>query len=304
MLASGTAQIDEPDTQHGRTPLQLAAFGGKHDMVAALLAAGVDVNARDRVGQEAIHMAVCQRGGEPGMEGNAVIESLLAAKASILARDEIGYTPLHMAALNHNADAIRLLMRFKADPALSAGCTVSSAHTSIHIAASTGSDKCLDALLSRGEVPDVPDDLQQTPLMLACLGRHTAAVRALLDAKASLTAKDFGWWNPLHFASVSGALPVAQVLLNARASVERKSDPGKRSCVHLAAGAGHHAVLELLLLHQGEVPNPRLAVASTPLVLGLLGVYWMTFCCVLQPAEGKGRGGVGSAVGLQQLDSI
>ena len=59
--------------------------------VRACLAAGADVNARERGGHTPLHLAACCN------DNPAVIAALLEAGAEVNARDEDGDTPLHLA---------------------------------------------------------------------------------------------------------------------------------------------------------------------------------------------------------------
>ena len=88
----------------GGTPLHEAADYNQQNppaAVAALLAAGADVNARNRSGLTPLHLAASSN------ENPAVIGLLLEAGANLEARDDEGRTPLHRAVLwNHQNPAV------------------------------------------------------------------------------------------------------------------------------------------------------------------------------------------------------
>jgi ankyrin repeat protein len=96
----------------GFTALQLAAFFGRPEAAAALLAAGADVNAVSRGGLRTTPLLAALAGPAPSMAFG-----LLEAGADVHARGDGGFTPLHSAAQGgHDAEAAALLER-GADPA-------------------------------------------------------------------------------------------------------------------------------------------------------------------------------------------
>jgi ankyrin repeat protein len=99
-LAAG-ADINARDSV-GSTPLHGAAKYSKTPVVIeVLLAAGADVNARNVFGGAPLHDAAYQNANL------AIIEAFLAAGADVNARDVIGgATPLHMAALKTENPAV------------------------------------------------------------------------------------------------------------------------------------------------------------------------------------------------------
>lgn len=105
---------DKPTLIHlttflGDTALHMAVTSGNSNMVAVLLDAGADVNARGDSKVTPLHAAA--------FSGNAQIaEALLKAHADVNA---VGYrhndTPLHIAALRGHASVVKLLLAHGAD---------------------------------------------------------------------------------------------------------------------------------------------------------------------------------------------
>jgi ankyrin repeat protein len=93
----------------GDTALHMAVTSGNTNMVAVLLDAGADVNAKGDSNVTPLHLAA--------FSGNAQIaEALLKAHADVNA---VGYrhndTPLHVAALHGHASVVKLLLAHGAD---------------------------------------------------------------------------------------------------------------------------------------------------------------------------------------------
>jgi len=105
----------------GDTALHIAAAAYQTEIVRKLLAAGADVRARNRRGQEALHAAA---NGSPGsqrwnpLSQAATIVVLVEAGAEPNAFDMSGVSPLHKAVRTRCAMAVRTLLDCGADPAL------------------------------------------------------------------------------------------------------------------------------------------------------------------------------------------
>ena len=90
----------------GWTALHLAAHFGQVEAARALLAAGANVTAHSWNGldNEPIHAAAANTGNA------AMVAALLDAGAQVNARQHGGFTPLHQAAQNGDAELVNLLL--------------------------------------------------------------------------------------------------------------------------------------------------------------------------------------------------
>lgn len=98
----------------GVTPLMLAAGFGQREVVAALLAAGADVNAADERGFTALFYGCHNGDADRGYPD--VVEALLAAGADKEAKIGYGVRPLMYAAGNGEAGVVEALLAAGADP--------------------------------------------------------------------------------------------------------------------------------------------------------------------------------------------
>jgi len=98
--------------------LHQAAWIGNLDDLRAEIAAGADVNARERTGDRTpLHFAAYsgKNGGEPSTE---LVQALLEAGADVNAVDSGGSTPLAEAMPNGNVEIAKILLAAGADPAV------------------------------------------------------------------------------------------------------------------------------------------------------------------------------------------
>ena len=151
--------------------LHVTARQGHHLLVGVLLAAGAEVDARDREAATALHVAA-QYGHDE------VVQLLLEAGATIDSRRTGGLTPLHLAADHGHFPVAKRLLAAGAD----ANSREGGGGTPLHRAASEGHENVVRLLLAQGADPRATDDQGTTPFEYAFLNRHRA-VTGLLTAR-------------------------------------------------------------------------------------------------------------------------
>jgi ankyrin repeat protein len=164
--------------------------------VRALIAAGADVNAADRVGVTPLHRAALA-----GVEfSRALLEAGANANVGTLVKlfeHPAGKTPLHELASTYDSTRLEHLAMMLAVPGIDVNVADAAGQTPLHIAAMTDSVEAVDALLRAGADPtraltsplrpwwakrkNVKLPIGTTPLM--------AAQRARADAAASRLGK-------------------------------------------------------------------------------------------------------------------
>lgn len=140
---------------HGWTPLHLAAaYNPNPVVIARLVTAGADPNAKEIYGGTPLHGAAAHN------PNPAVIEALLAVGADPKATENSGETPLHRAARNNNPGVINALLKAGAD--IQARDRFSE--TPLHEAAAhTTTPAVIVALLQAGADPNAKSKDNQRP---------------------------------------------------------------------------------------------------------------------------------------------
>ena len=238
------------DTRTGRTPLHIAAMANTPGLIAALVAAGADVDAHDRDGLTPLHAAAYRN-------RVAAITALLEAGADINARSYDGKTPLQYA---YSSEAFVALLEAGAD----FDVRDAVGRTPLHLAALAvshapandplGEMAMLAALLDAGADLNVFDLLGRTPLHTggtplhtAAEGTNPAAAVALAAAGADPNARNTDGWTPLRQWAGHGDNPaILAALLEAGADIETLDNDGD-PLLHLAAERDRPAAIAALL---------------------------------------------------------
>lgn len=213
LLAKGTP-VNARDAQLGQTALHDAAIFGHLEIAELLLAHGAAVDATDKGGRTPLYGAVS--GIDLQVGHRDIVELLLAKGANINHHDKYGNTPLFFAPTKELA---RLLLDRGADfnvIDLNGGTMLASA-------ASRGWPDIAEWLLAKGAKVNAKDVDERTPL-------HQVATREVADVLlahgADVNAKDEQGSAPLHLAVGQGRLEVAESLLAHGAAVNAKDDKG------------------------------------------------------------------------------
>jgi ankyrin repeat protein len=238
-----------------------AIKAGEQSAVQALLAARVDVNARQADGTTALHWAV-HRGDVD------LVRQLIRAGAEVTVMNRFGATPLGEAAIAGDTAMLATLLNAGAD----ANVADQDGQTPLMAVARTNNVEAARELIDRGaDVNHREGWLGQTALMWASAENLPAMVKELVargaDVNARSTVHDWardvtaeprrkymprGGWTPLLFAARQGALDAARALVDAGADVNMQ-DPDLVPPLVMAIVNGHYDVAKLLVEHHADV---------------------------------------------------
>lgn len=235
-----------------------AAYDGRRDLCAALLATGADPRfLPDHQGCfSALHYA--------SLGGHARLCELLLAAGSDPHDTREGYTPLDFAVLGRSAAATAVLAaRGGASPP-------PVCRAALTLAAQTDASECVEVLLPLcdGEALEAAEG-GYSPLHLVAEAGYSRSMRALL-----VGAGGFAWPletrthdvgdRPLHLAARGGFCACVALLLAKGADAGALNDAGQTP-LHLAAQARCTACVKALLASPRCVPDARDADGRVPL---------------------------------------
>ena len=199
--------------RYGVRPLHLAINNGDVAMVKLLLSAHADATSSDATGESCLMMAA--RGGNV-----EIVNALLEKRAAVDAADpEYRQTPLMFAARAGHAPVVSLLIKHgaKVDAQTRTGPTPKFRTPSSN-SGSKGAGIVRGGWPERGERDPTPG--AKTPLLYATREGHEDVAELLLDAGASLEKADADGVTPLLMAVLNGHVPFAQRLIARGANVK------------------------------------------------------------------------------------
>ncbi|MYI44949.1 MAG: hypothetical protein F4123_00895 [Gemmatimonadetes bacterium] len=248
--------------ERGNTPLHFAArYSWDRTVITALLAAGADVDARNRRGATPLHMAAA------AYRDPAVVAELVEAGADVNARDGEGNTPLHASWHNPNPAVALRLVELGADRTLvndrgEVADPMDCAYWNTTVFARTATAEATAGCLADGEDVNARDESGNTPLLLAIRERggdtgaspateDPAVVTLLLEAGADVNARDNNGVTPLHHAAGGRRVMEGRtvgLLLAAGADIHARDSDGNSPLLQAAFGGFRNpAVLETLV---------------------------------------------------------
>ena len=234
----------------------------------ALVASGVNVNARARDGSTALHWAAQN-------DDLAIANTLIRKGAKVNAATDLGVTPLWVAAANSSAVMVQRLLGARADPNIAPP----TGGYPLMVAARLGNAEAVRALLAHGADPNAKEAAHgQTALMWAAAEHHSDVVRLLLAAHADVRARSASWkqsvllccqyyeddedgstvvnkggFTPLMFAAQAGDTESVKLLLAAGAVINDTAADSTNALV-IAAHLGRSDTAAFLL-NAGADPN-------------------------------------------------
>lgn len=238
-------------------PLHLAARDSENpEVIAELIALGLDVNVRNGLGETPLHLAA-------GYNLNpAVIRELINAGADPNLQAD-GFTPLLLAA-EHGRDPsiLKILLESGADPNLP---ETWNGETALHMAVRKDAPGIVTLLLNAGATADLPDYNGNTAMHLAARSEDLAAITAMLEVGTDPNARDKSKGTPLHDAASGdddGA--IVRALLDAGADVNAR-DWLEKTPLHWAAKYNRSSEVISTLIQAGADSDAEDNEGKTPL---------------------------------------
>ncbi|KAK2189705.1 hypothetical protein NP493_99g04025 [Ridgeia piscesae] len=238
--------LNDADSTSRVTPLMVAIEGGSLAVVQELIIKGVDIDVADARGRNVFHYAATG--------SNTAIIKLLAAKhgAPINQLDLKGESALHVASANGNADIIEHLLRWGADPKLTA-----SGDYPIHTAVENDKPECVETLYrwSREQLTVRDSTAGNTPLHRA----HTKeCIRLLTHLGSDVNARNSDGNTPLHVKVLDNDLQSVMAVLTTTSKVDINAiGQNGNSALHMAVEVGHPEIVQVLVVFGADIECPN-----------------------------------------------
>jgi ankyrin repeat protein len=183
-----------------------AADRGDIEAVKQHLAAGTDVNAKNRSGETPLFFAATKE----------ITELLIAKGADVDAKDD-GWTPLHAAVDEGHKEVVELLITKGAD----VNAKDKRGSTSLFFAATK---EITELLIAKGADVNAKNRSGSTPLHSAATRGQTEIAALFIAKGADVHAKDEWRSTPLHRAAIQGHKEIVELLVTKGADVNAKSE--------------------------------------------------------------------------------
>lgn len=195
-LAAG-AEVNARD-RDGMTPLMHAALHGSMELTQVLLRKGAMVNVKDGFGVTALmqaawagHSEIVERLLEQGADPN--LQSLLEFPAVRKA----GISALMGASMNGNVEVVKLLLSGE----VRVNQQDAQGQTALMYASRGGYNQIANLLISKGANTEIQDQFGRTALTIATIYGNYDVVCSLVSAGANVNAKDIHNMKPIVYAS-------------------------------------------------------------------------------------------------------
>eukprot|EP00037_Helgoeca_nana_P009620 m.84202 g.84202 ORF g.84202 m.84202 type:complete len:805 (+) comp19696_c0_seq2:199-2613(+) len=275
MLEHALPQATPVDAS-GWSALHTAAYHGGLEVLALLLARGLEVDAgggRGDANVTALHRACCHDHPE-------AVAQLVAAGADPRRKDSRGWTALHHAAAIGVAPN-QCVAALLAEHGLEIGMIDNEGSTALHTAAAAAHVEFCRYLL-KDHAADVAatDSKGRTALHVACAAGSTPLVEAFKAASSNflklVNTVDAAGQTALFSAVAVGAVDIVQILLESGGRVDAKDNAGAtvlhlvvRRHVERRRDGIDYLQLAVILLRKGAAANEADKSGKTPFELAL-----------------------------------
>lgn len=241
----------------GDTPLHLAAYNGKLDVIEYLISKGANVNAKSKDNWVPLHWA-----SHSGVLG--VVKHLVSNGADVNAKNKQDGTPLHLAARMGKLNVVEYLLGKGANVDANTTRPLYNG-TPLHLAAYHGELDIAKYLIGKGANVNARDRHDCTPLHRAAYNGKLDVVEYLISKGTDINAEDKDGNIPLYKATENGKLSVVEYFISKGADVNAKNKYGW-TLLHGAAFQGKFDIVEYLIKKGADI-NVRNKYDSVPLHL-------------------------------------
>ncbi|CBZ55534.1 Serine/threonine-protein phosphatase 6 regulatory ankyrin repeat subunit B, related [Neospora caninum Liverpool] len=221
--------------------LRKAVQKGAVEDVRSLVFSGADVNALDKKGVNALHVAA-------EMNDLELLEALLESpKADVNIADVQGWTPIVHCLCASGGD-LSILRRLLKVPNCSVNTPDLDGNTALHWAAMLNQPEAAELLINRGAHRNAVNNAKETPLHVALKEGNEETVEMLVEKNVDVNAKSADGKTPLLIALSLRQVNLAHRLLQSgKLDLEANVDNEGNTPIHLAVMEGLEGFAEKLV---------------------------------------------------------
>ncbi|XP_063923686.1 uncharacterized protein LOC135137861 [Zophobas morio] len=227
--------------KHGITALHIACLEGVYESVETLLDSGVSLDLTDESNQNALHYASASNKFNPN-----IIQLLLKKGMDVNARKKKGTTALQIACLEGILENANLLL----DSGACIHITDDDNNNAFHYASASKkvNRDIIKLLFKKGIDVNAPNKSGVTALHIACQGGIYENVEMLLECEASVNISEKRKRNALHYASASkkNNQDIVKLLIDKGIAVNDQDKHGM-TALQIACREGVYGNVEMLL---------------------------------------------------------
>ena len=217
-----------------RTPLMYAAWNGHNDLCAILLAAGANIDFRDRQGFGALDFAA-------GRGRTDTVTFLL----SLTNRQDTGHHADYAKLINAvNNDDIGTINGLRISKTIINRITPEN-QSALHISASNGYKALVEVLVGMGANVNLQNASSQTPLHWAAWNNQTAVIDYLIKHGAKVSTRDSSGNTPLLMAVQNNSAAAVKALITYGAEKNPANKQGQTAML-IANDKGYNEIIDLL----------------------------------------------------------
>ncbi len=232
--------IGQRDSAYELTPLHFAAWKGHVEVAEYLLSKGADLNAREMDNETALYYAAA--------EGHLPMTEFLISRGADLndTLSRVGNTVVSLALDRRKPEIVKFLVAKGATVRMLTSGHYPAGWTLLHTAAWDCGRELIDLLADHGVPVDQKAPGGRTPLHNACAQGNTAGAAALIARGADPNAAGDQGQTPLFYAVNRGNTELAALLVDAGARVGGADSASGLTLLHYAAIKGYGDITGLL----------------------------------------------------------
>jgi ankyrin repeat protein len=177
----------------------------------------------------------------------AAVKALLSEGVDVNEKSPQGFTALMLAADEGHVEIVKLLIKAHADVNAEIVTLHIGQFTTLNYAVSSGNMEVIDALVEAGAELNPKNFVGMPPFFLALqFSKDITFIKALLARGADVNLRAANGGTALMVAASASSPAIVQLLIEAGADVNAKTDEGGMTALSMAAEAGRDDIVQLL----------------------------------------------------------